>query len=111
MDIGHLIRLRREANGLTQSQLALRAGSTQAAISRLERGELSPTIETVERLLAVMGEEAEITVRRGVLNCDRERLRALRNRPPAERMNQAMGWNRLAGQVSLAGAAAHRDAS
>ena len=64
MDPGRLIRERRLANGLTQKQLAVRAGSTQAAISRLERGEISPTFETFERLLEVMGEEAELSVRR-----------------------------------------------
>jgi transcriptional regulator with XRE-family HTH domain len=100
---GRLIRERRLANGLTQTQLALRAGSTQAAVSRLERGELSPTIETIERLLAVMGEEAEIVVHRGRLECDRERLRALRLRAPAKRFAQALAWNRLAGQFSVAG--------
>lgn len=101
--VSDVIRERRLANGLTQAQLALRAGSTQAAISRLERGELSPTIETVERLLAVMGEEAEIVVRRSRLECDAKRLRALRSLPPHERLAQAIAWNRLAGQVSIAG--------
>ena len=103
MDAGSLIRARRRANGLTQAQLALRAGSTQAAISRLERGELSPTIETIDRLLAVMGEEAEIVVRRSRLECDPSRLRTLRSRTPVDRLTQAIAWNRLAGQVSIAG--------
>lgn len=103
MDAGKLIRQRRVANGLTQAQLALRAGSTQAAISRLERGELSPTIETVERLLSVMGEEAELLVRRSQLECDPQRLHALRSRPPADRLAQAIAWNRLAGEFSIAG--------
>lgn len=103
MDAGSLIRERRRANGLTQSQLALRAGSTQAAISRLERGEISPTIETINRLLAVMGEEADIVVQRSGLECDGNRLRALRSRTPADRLTQAIAWNRLAAQVSIAG--------
>jgi transcriptional regulator with XRE-family HTH domain len=96
---------------LTQTQLALRAGSTQAAISRLERGELSPTIETIERLLAVMGEEAEIAVHRASTDCDRDRLHALRSRPPAERLAQAIGWNHLAGRFSLAGERARQKMS
>jgi transcriptional regulator with XRE-family HTH domain len=103
VDAGRLIRERRLANGLTQAQLALRAGSTQAAISRLERGELSPTIETIDRFLTVMGEEAEILVRRGRLECDRKRLRTLRSLAPEDRVAQAIGWNRLAGQFSVAG--------
>src|SRR5262245_30928178 len=56
---GTLIRERRQANGLSQAKLARRAGSTQAALSRLERDEVSPTFDTVARLLAVMGEEPD----------------------------------------------------
>jgi transcriptional regulator with XRE-family HTH domain len=108
MEPGRLIRDRRQANGLTQQQLALRAGSTQAAVSRLERGELSPTFETIERLLAVMGEEPELTVRRMEGDYDRGRLMALRSRTPAERLSLAIGWNRLAGQFAQAGARARR---
>jgi transcriptional regulator with XRE-family HTH domain len=111
VDAGKLIRDRRLANGLTQAQLALRAGSTQAAISRLERGALSPTIETIDRLLAVMGEQAELVVQRGHLECDENRLRALRARAPADRLAQAIAWNRLAGQVSIAGERARTRAS
>ncbi|HUZ29992.1 MAG TPA: helix-turn-helix transcriptional regulator [Solirubrobacteraceae bacterium] len=106
MEPGRIIRERRLAHGLTQMQLALRAGSTQAAISRLERGELSPTFETFERLLAVMGEEAELVVHRGAAEHDRPRLAALRARPAAERLALAMTWNRMAGEFARAGARA-----
>jgi transcriptional regulator with XRE-family HTH domain len=105
---GAVIRQRRRAHGLTQQQLALRAGSTQAAISRLERGEISPTFETVDRLLAVMGEAAELSVGRPEADYDRARLRSLRTRPPEERLAQAMSWNRLAGQFAAAGRQARR---
>src|SRR5438270_12676398 len=104
MDPGRVIREQRLARGLTQSQLALRAGSTQAAISRLERGELSPTFETFVRLLAVMGEEADITVRRTSSECDRARLASLRARSPADRLALAISWNRLAGRFAREGA-------
>ncbi len=103
IDPGKVIRERRRANGLTQTQLAIRAGSTQAAISRLENGELSPTFETFERLLSVMGEEADIRVERGIGDYDRARLLALRSRSPAQRLQLAVGWNRLAGEFASAG--------
>jgi transcriptional regulator with XRE-family HTH domain len=105
-DAGRLIRERRLANGLTQAQLALRSGSTQAAISRLERGELSPTFATIDRLLSVMGEEADLRTRRGTRDYAVERLKALRLRSPAERLELALSWNRLAGEMGRAGAAA-----
>jgi transcriptional regulator with XRE-family HTH domain len=108
MEPGKLIRERRRLNGLSQAQLALRAGSTQASISRLEAGEVSPTFETFERLLAVMGEEADLGVHRGASDHDRARLRALRQRAPAERLALALGWNRLAGEIARAGARARR---
>jgi len=106
---GRLIRERRLANGLTQAQIALRAGSTQESISRLERDEISPTFETVERLLGVMGEELAPRVRRAPLEADRRRLRALRGRPPAERLELALSWNRFAGEVARAGARARSE--
>jgi transcriptional regulator with XRE-family HTH domain len=105
---GQIIRARRDLNGLTQKQLAIRAGSTQAAISRLERGELSPTFETFERLLGVMGEEAEIVVRRREGDHDKARLMSLRARPPEERLTMAISWNRLASEIARAGALARR---
>ncbi len=80
MQPGQVIRERRLANGLTQEQLALRAGSTQAAISRLERGQLSPTFETFERLLDVMGERAQVEVGRADGDYDRARLPTITTR-------------------------------
>jgi transcriptional regulator with XRE-family HTH domain len=100
---GATIRERRIANGLTQQQLAVRTGSTQAAISRLEREEISPTFETFERLLAVMGEEADLVVGRPEADHDRERLVSLRARPATERLALAMSWNHLAGRFARAG--------
>lgn len=111
MHAGRLIRERRLANGLTQAQLALRAGSTQAAISRLECGELSPTFETIDRLLEVMGEETQTVARRRRGDYDRARLAALRARPAAERLELALSWNKLAGEVARAGRAARRSPS
>lgn len=100
---GAILRERRRANDLTQAQLALRAGSTQAAISRLEHDELSPTFETFGRLLAALGESFAIEVRRDAKGPDDAHLADLLARTPAERLELAIGWNRLAGEVALAG--------
>ncbi len=45
---------RRQA-GLTQRELARRAGTAQSVVARIESGKSSPTIETMERLLAAAG--------------------------------------------------------
>ena len=103
MEPGRVIRQCRLARGLTQAQLALRAGSTQAAISRLERDQISPTFETFERLLAVMGARAEVIVGRDQATHDPARLASVRARSPAERLTLAIGWNRLAGEFARAG--------
>ena len=50
-----LVELRRR-HGLSQQELAQRTGMTQANISRIERDKVSPTLMTLERLLAAMGE-------------------------------------------------------
>jgi transcriptional regulator with XRE-family HTH domain len=51
-----LIREVRERHGLDQRALARRAGTSQGQISKIERGVVSPSVSTVERLLVVLGE-------------------------------------------------------
>ena len=53
----------RERHGLTQKQLAIRARTSQAAISRIERGLVSPTIEMLEKLLSMVNEELVLEAR------------------------------------------------
>jgi transcriptional regulator with XRE-family HTH domain len=52
---GELVREARKRAGLTQAELADRAGTTQSAIARLESGRTSPALEQVERLLKLCG--------------------------------------------------------
>jgi ribosome-binding protein aMBF1 (putative translation factor) len=48
--IGQAVRERRLALGLSQVELATRAGMTQPALSRLEAGGVIPTIPLLERI-------------------------------------------------------------
>ena len=57
MTPGELLRAARRRHGLTQAQLAARARTSQAAISRIERDVVSPSIATLAQLLDLMGEE------------------------------------------------------
>lgn len=57
---GLLLRSARERNGITQAELANRAGTTQSAISRIEKDRVSPSVETLRELLALVGEELTI---------------------------------------------------
>ena len=45
---------------MTQAALARRARTSQKQISRIERGEVSPSVSTLQRLLAALGEELEL---------------------------------------------------
>ncbi len=55
MEPSDLIRQAREAHGLTQAELAFRAGTSQQTISRLERGDEDPTWGRLRMLLLAMG--------------------------------------------------------
>lgn len=46
--------------GLTQQELAVRMGTTQPAIARLESGRQKPTTKTLERFAKATGSKVEI---------------------------------------------------
>jgi transcriptional regulator with XRE-family HTH domain len=52
---GCLVRDARIRSGISQRSLARRAGTSQAAISRIERGLEQPTVERLEQILAGLG--------------------------------------------------------
>jgi transcriptional regulator with XRE-family HTH domain len=62
--IGDLLRATRERHGLTQARLARRIGADRGYVSRVERGEVSPTFDWAQRAFAAMGEELALEVRR-----------------------------------------------
>lgn len=57
--IGEMIRLRKAENK-TQSQLAMLTGNKQQVISRIEKGENSPSLKTFCNLLSALGYELQI---------------------------------------------------
>ncbi|HXV05709.1 MAG TPA: helix-turn-helix transcriptional regulator [Solirubrobacterales bacterium] len=103
MTAGETIRQARERHGVSQAALALRAGTDQAAVSRIERGTVSPTVETVERLLAAMGERLELSAKPFEHEHDPLHVRASMRRSPEERLRLALSWNCLAGRLAEAG--------
>jgi transcriptional regulator with XRE-family HTH domain len=86
VDAGTLLREARERHGLTQKQLAIRARTSQAAISRIERGLVSPTVETLEKLLAMVNEELVLDARPIDWGHDVTLLEQNLRRSPAERL-------------------------
>lgn len=86
MTAGQLLREARLRHGLTQQQLAIRARTSQAAISRIERGLVSPTVETLERLLDLLGEELLLDASPADYGHDRTLLAQNLERTVAERI-------------------------
>jgi uncharacterized protein len=103
MGAAELIQRTRRRHGISQRASALRAGTDQAAISRIEGGRVSPSVETVERLLAAMGERLTLGAAPIEYEHDPVHLRAALERTPAERLELAISWNRLAADLTEAG--------
>lgn len=60
MDAATLVRTARIRNGLTQAQVAARAGTSQPVISAYESGVRDPSISTLRRLVAGAGERIQL---------------------------------------------------
>ncbi len=89
-----LLRNARARQGLSQRRLALRAGTSQDAISRIERGVESPTLERLTHLLMVLGERLELdTVPTVAGEGDVAPLTA------RERLREAASWNLIATEL------------
>jgi hypothetical protein len=65
MSAAAVLRRARLDAGLTQAELARRAGTAQSAVARYESGAASPSIRTLERLLAAAGHRLVLDAQRG----------------------------------------------
>lgn len=93
----------RARHGISQERLALRAGTSQDAISRIERGVESPTVERLAHLLMVLGERLELgAVPLAERKADGTQLTV------RERLREAASWNLVATRLEIAGARARR---
>lgn len=55
IDVGERLKFYREKLGVSQRELARRSGQSAASISAIEMGRVSPSIETLKRLLDCLG--------------------------------------------------------
>lgn len=78
----------RRRAGLSQRELAVKAGVPQPAIARIERGAVSPRVSTLQGLLAAAGFTLEVVPRIGV-GVDRTLIRAALARSPEDRIRAA----------------------
>lgn len=105
---GAFIREARVRHGLDQAELARRVGTAQPAISRLERDVVSPSVETLNRILEAMGETLSIAS----LNLDAPASKAgnqtiaelradYRDLSPEERLAQAALLSEVSTQLAV----------
>jgi transcriptional regulator with XRE-family HTH domain len=119
--IGPLLSLLAEARtraALTQRELAKRAGTAQSVVARVERGQTSPTLDTLTRLLAATGfsidmelvpqPTADPLVEAFKRDIDRTLLRRNLEKTVDERVRSLQALARLANEAHRAGRSARK---
>jgi transcriptional regulator with XRE-family HTH domain len=108
-DLGQLLRTTRERSGLSQRRLAVRAGTSQDAISRIERGAEAPTFERFAQIMLAMGERVIWGVEPVESPVPTDDLTARAMMTPSERLREAISWNLVASELALAGEKARQE--
>ncbi len=97
MKADRILNMARRRAGLTQRELAGRAGIPQPTVSRIERGKTVPTFETLDRLLEACGMELVVEDRPRETDVDRSLIRERLSLTPAERTVRAVEeWEKTA---------------
>jgi len=96
---GELLRETRRRHGLTQRQLAIRARTSQAAVSRIERGAVSPTVETLHELLWLMNEELVIQAKPVDWGFDVNLIKSRLALPIEERLRRGVSHSRRMNEI------------
>ncbi len=103
---GALVRNARRRHGLGQAELAKRLGTSQPAVSRIEHDQVSPTVETLERILNALGETLQVATvplhepAAGGSNQSVAELRADYRLSPEERLTQAAQLSEVATELA-----------
>jgi transcriptional regulator with XRE-family HTH domain len=105
------IRELRERHRLSQAQLAYRAGTSQQALSKIEHGLVSPSVDTLARLAAAVGEELVLSSRSRAVPFEDAQLAERQLLPMADRLALSISWNRFAGEITGKAAEALRGGS
>jgi transcriptional regulator with XRE-family HTH domain len=109
MDIGSTLREARERQSLSQRRLALRAGTSQDAISRIERGAEAPTLERFAQIMLALGLRPILGVEPLDSPAPLSELAVAAEMAVSERLREASSWNRVASQLAEAGERARRE--
>ncbi len=90
MTPGRLLREARIRHGISQERLAIRAGTTQSAISRIEKERVSPTVQTLTELLHLLGEDLVLTAQERETGVDLTLNEANLKFTPAQRVERGL---------------------
>lgn len=89
---GQLLKEARKRHGVSQARLAIRAGTTQSAISRIERDGVSPSVETLRELLHLLGDDLTLGTEPRDWGIDRDMVRANVALTPGERVTRGLAF-------------------
>ncbi len=66
--LGELLKELREAKGYSMNQLAIKAGIDVSHVSRIEKGERTPKLETIKKIIQVLGHHEDFMSAAGYLS-------------------------------------------
>jgi DNA-binding XRE family transcriptional regulator len=101
-----LIKQLRTEHGLSQRELAYRAGTSQSAIARIEGGDEDITWKRLCSILAAMGDQPVLGSKRLSSRYDFHDLMRDRAMSPEARLASGLSVNRFGSEIALAGARA-----
>ena len=90
-----ILRGARRAAGLSQRALARRAGTSQPAVARYERGVATPSLETLQRLTAACGRRLRLVAEPVVDSHDLELAHRMLELSPEQRLRALTRYARL----------------
>jgi transcriptional regulator with XRE-family HTH domain len=96
IDAAALVREARRRQGISQAQLALRAGTSQHAVSLIERGLRQPSLDTLDRLLLVTGHRLGGGLEVMATEEDPIHLAAGQRQTVGDRLAQGFAWGGFA---------------
>jgi len=106
---GDLLREARLRAGLSQAELARRAGKPTSVIGRWERGEVKPSLETLQAMVRACGLDLRFQIAERDTSQDAA-IEAALDLAPEERLAQLEAWSELVleGRRNLGGATSAR---
>jgi transcriptional regulator with XRE-family HTH domain len=103
MDPERIIRDARRRAGLSQAELAGRAGTTQSAVARLESGRVDPRLSTLDALLHAAGERLELSSQPSRSGVDEAQVLRHLRMTPAQRLAAFEQSHAQVREIALAG--------